>query len=178
MKTSRLVLAAAAVVAAAALLGGCKRARPEAGFYASKKFGFSIRFPKGWDAKDGEMKSAVTATSPAAGAGESGRLRASVSVEDLPESLGLEKYFALYMSNLSLVLPPGEEPEVGDAALGGLQAKRVVYNMLIGKIRSRQVAYVLAEGKRGYILTCGAPPDAFDEAEPEFRKIAESLRVE
>ena len=177
MKRSGVVLVAGAVVASA-LAAGCSRAPSEAGRYESRKFGFSIVLPDGWKTDPQAVGSAVTAFSPAEGPDDRYRENVGVDVQDVPEAIDLEKYFEAYMANLAPYLPPGEEPEIGEADLGGRPARRVAYHMLIGKVRTRNVVYVLVEGRRAYTITCVAAPEAFEAYEAEFRRIAESFRVE
>ena len=177
-RTRFVALAVVGMAFLPALLAGCTSQPPEPGRYYKKQDGFSIRFPESWEQKENVMGTVVMALSPPEGADDAFRENVNVAVESLPTPMDLEKYLELSMANLKNLFSAGQEPEVSDAALGGGQAKRIVYQTTMGQVHVKGMLCLAVKGRRGYTVTCSATPETFDAYKEPFEKIVETFRFE
>ena len=152
-------------------------APPEPGRYYAQADGFSIRFPADWGQKENVMGTRVVAMSLQE-PGDTFRENVNVVVEDLPSPMDVETYAALSLKNLSRLLSAGEQPDVADAELGGVAAKRVIYETVMGQLRVKGMVILAVRGRRGYAVTCSATPETFDAFRPTFDEIAGTFRFE
>jgi len=180
MSKKRLSVSLLVGIAAWVLLGGAPRATPaeEPDRYTNKEKGFSIKFPADWERKEGMMGTAVLALSPQEGTADQFRVNVNVTIEDLPKTLSLDEYVAAALGALRKVLTDLEEHENSAMNVAGTPAKRLIFSHRMGAIKVKAMQCVLVKGTRGYVITCSAAPDQFDNYRPKFDEIVQSFRFE
>ena len=170
------VLAISALMVFGLALNGCSRR--EAGRYYSKDKGFSIRFPDKWETKEGFMGTTILAVSAQEGPADTFRENVNVYVEELPRVYSLEEYWQLSLTNLRKLMTDFKEYDSGKATIGGEEATWLIYSFRMGTVKTKVIVYALVKGRRGYVITCSAGPDKFDEYKTTLEEIAESFKFE
>jgi hypothetical protein len=149
----------------------------EPGRYSNKPDGFSVVFPPDWEQKENMMGSKVAAMSPLQ-PGDTFRENVNVVVENLTSPMDVETYSALNLTNLSRLMPAGAQPDVADAELGGVAAKRIIYETVMGQVRIKGMMILAVQGRHGYAVACSATPETFDAFRPTFDEIVGTFRFE
>ena len=168
------VSAGVVVVLAVVLAGviGCAKAKEPGRYYSDKSF--SIRFPDGWELKEGFMGVVVAAMSPPEAPGDKIGGNVMVKMENIPPGTTLADYVTVSLSNMKKMLTDFEVVEPVDATLGGVAAKGFVYRFRVGEVKLEALVYFLVKSDQGYGLTFGASPENFEKYRPQFEQIAKT----
>jgi hypothetical protein len=184
-RTAKVITAAALALAVLAWTAHCATApeaqpagteKPAAKTFQSAEKGFSITFPADWEIKP-NPPTIVSASRPAA-PGDTFRENVNVCVEALPRPLTPDEYVDAAIALLKKTFPGTAEVERGKVALGGADARYIVYTFKIGALQLKNLAYSVPRGLTCFVITCTATPDTFDKYRPAFEEIANSLKME
>ena len=185
-KRIRLSLAAmiaplAAAMALATAMGICladcssKPAKP--GQYTSKKDGFTITAPKSWGKAEGVMGATVAFLEPQAEPSDAFRENVNVVVEKLPAGMGLDGYLKASDQNMAKMLTDYVEVSSARVKLGENDAQRIVYRHRAGIYNLKCLLYLVVHGGRGYVLTCTAIVDEYEDHEPVFEDTCKTFQT-
>jgi len=176
LKRKSTVLLVAMLIVLVAGVSACSSREP--GRYYNDDKDFSLKFPDGWEAKEGLIGTTVMGFSPMENASDSFRENVNVVVEELPQPMSLESYTSLNLGNMQKLLTDFQILDRGQTTINETDAKWFVYSQRTGSIRSKILQYFMVKDKRGYVVTGGAAPDTFSQYRPEFEKIAQTFRFE
>jgi len=187
-----LLLAALLIIGALSGCGSSPTGPTSPVTYSFKEQGFSIRFPKNWEIKEGyrlgpDISLVVTATSPLDSPTDEFRERVSVIVEELPSSLRLEEYAVRVPLSLLVFKFPDyrehnpirwEEEIIPTSKYVAARHFYYYYEEIPGRVDiSRGLVstiVILTNGNRGYAIIYNrckitAFPNMFDEIVKSFR---------
>ena len=175
MKRQRMVWVVA--VATMVLAGGCSRqSRP--GEYRTREHGFGIIPPAGWETQEGTGMPGVAFLSPPQGPGDMFRENVNVVVEKLPSAMTTEEYAKACSDMMAIGMTDFRSVSETAVEVNGRTAMRYVSTYRVGSNDIKAISYLTAKGKKGYVITCTALPNSFDEFEKTFEECCRTFMVD
>lgn len=140
---------------------------------------FHLEPPLGWTPQHDVGSLQLLLVAPSDGSSDSFRENVNVVEDGVPPGTTLDAYEEQSRSALASDVAEFAEVEAAvGVRLGGVPARRTVYEHIYGGRRLRVLAYCLVAGERAYVLTGTAPADGFDSYVGTFARVAESFRLE
>jgi hypothetical protein len=167
---------AVGIIVLIALFSSCSEKDPDR--YYNDKDDFSIKFPKEWENKEGFMGTAVISLSLKEGNADQFRENVNVVVEQLPREMSLDEYVDASIPNLAKVITDFRENEKGITTINDHDARWLVYSGRMGMINLKCIQYYMVDGKRGYVITCSATSESYDNYRRTFDDVATSFEFE
>lgn len=174
---SSLAAAMALATTIGLCLAGCSSKPPLPGQYTNKKDGFTITAPASWEKAEGKMGTVVLFLEPQAGASDTFRENVNVVVEKLPAGMGLDGYVKLSDENMVKIVTDLSEVSSARVKLGKSDAQRIVFKHRMGIYNLKVLIYLVVHGGRGYILTCTAAVDEYEDHEATFEKTCKTFQT-
>jgi len=168
------VVTLAGVVALGFAMSGCGAKEP--GRFYHK--GVSIKLPDDWEKQKDVMGAAIAAVSPLESADDAFRENVNVIAAGLPAAWSAAEFASQNIAHMQKLLTDFEEQDRGQASIDGKEARWFVYNHRMGTVKIRALAYFVAHGRRGAVITCSAAPETFDSHRTQFEEIAGTFRFE
>jgi hypothetical protein len=150
----------------------------EPGRYYNKDKGFSIKFPNGWEKREGYMGLTVIALSPQESPSDQFRENVNIVDEELPETMSLETYFQINLDNMPKLLTNFQAYESGRLTLGNADSRWLIYGYRMGTTSIKGLVYVLVKGNRGYAITGTATSGSFANYRSIFEETSQSFSFE
>ena len=150
--------------------------RDDPGFYRNDEHGFSIRFPGDWHISEGFMGTTVNGLRPMQGLNffqES----VAVTVGELDAPLPFQEFFTRELAIMKADRKNFEPDLPTETALGTQHAVRLVYEHEVMVFDLKAVAYFFTAGKKGYVITCTARPDSFEDFLEQFESVAGTFEL-
>ncbi len=150
--------------------------RDDPGFYRNDEHGFSIRFPLDWQISEGFMGTTVIGLRPMQGLNffqES----VAVTVGELDAPLPFQEFFTRELAIMKADRKNFEPDLPTETALGTQHAVRLVYEHEVMVFDLKAVAYFFTAGKKGYVITCTARPDSFEDFLEQFESVAGTFEL-
>ncbi len=164
------------ILALTLLLAGCSSKQPDR--YYNSKDDFSIKFPKGWENKEGFMRTDIISLSPKTNAKDQFRENVNVVVEQLPDGMNLSKYFDANLPKLSNVIQNFQEIDAGTAIINDNEAEWLIYTGNIGTSNLKSKQYYMVYNGKGYVITCTATPETYNNYKNIFDETVQSFQFE
>ena len=140
---------------------------------------FRLSTPADWDVRRDVKESVrLIALAPLDGPDDPFRENLNVTIQDVPEATSLEAYYDDVFAEIATSIPSFQEVETRNTRIGGVPAKRLVYEYTFNGRPFRVITYVLLGGDRGYFLTGTALASTFDAYAETFEQIAGSFELE
>ena len=143
--------------------------------FTSPKGDYSITFPDTWKMEQGFMNTDVMASAPLKGEKDKFRDNVIVGSVDMETPVTLEEYYRAGRAGLEKQLQNFRFLRSGRTTIAGVPARWIKYRHAFGKTRAEVIQYLFIKGKRSYVITCTAEPEAFEEMEAEFKRIVRSF---
>jgi serine/threonine-protein kinase len=137
----------------------------------------SIRFPKGWEVKQGAYGTKVMGLSPLSHDADNFAENVNVCEERVGRRMTLEKYRDLSYENMQEKLTQFEMLDEGVTELGGRKARWIVYSHVYSGLAMKVKAFLLIVGRWAFVITCTATPDTFDAYAGTFDAVAETFTM-
>lgn len=150
--------------------------RDDPGFYRNDEHGFSIRFPADWQISEGFMGTTVIGLRPMQGLNffqES----VAVTVGELDAPLPFQEFFTRELATMKADRKSFGHESPTETTLGAEAAVRMIYEHEIMVFDLKAIAYFVTAGKKGYVITCTARPDSFEDFLEQFESIAGTFEV-
>jgi len=158
------------------LLLGCGGSGTEG--YRNEKYGFSIRFPEGWEVKEGFMGTAVLCRSPKESSTDEFSENINIVVEQLSGVKSLNEYYQKSLAGAKTLMDEFRLIESKDVKLSGRNAKRIIYSAKMGGDEMKYLLYLIKEGDRGFAITCSALADTFSHYLDKFEESIRTFRID
>ena len=176
------MLALAAVVLAGLAVAGCQGGpeSPKAQTFTSQAEGYSITYPGDWRQFKGGPTSDFSAI-PLDQTDLSGVFdNLLVHTEMLKDPLTLDEYFGIKTAVMAKVPEELEfkELERGQATIGGMPAKKIVYTLKMDDTPVTSVAYFVVSGSRGYTVLATIATARFAARKAALDEMVNSLKLE
>ena len=139
---------------------------------------FRLSVPGDWDVRQDVKSVRLIALAPLDGPDDPFRENLNVTIQDVPEATSLEAYYDDVFAEIATSIPSFQEVETRNTRIGGVPAKRLVYEYTFNGRPFRVITYVLLGGDRGYFLTGTALASTFDAYAETFEQIAETFELE
>jgi hypothetical protein len=165
----------------AIIIAGCTGEHlPDTGRYHNNEMCFSIEFHQGWEVieGDGYEYALVEAVSPWDGDDDQFAEHISVDVEDLSAGTDLDAYHAETVEAQAEVIPGFYVEEQGNATIGGMPARYVVFAFESEGYPMTAIGYTLVDNGRGYLIAGLAQAHKFVLYRDVFQKTAASFRID
>jgi len=158
---------------------GCGSKEP--GRYYDKDFGFSIKFPEGWEVTvgDGRQEPLVMASGLWENDDDIVCEWMTVDVNRLDyDGMTLQEYYNVIEINSEKQYAHYQEIEKGDTVISGKQAiwSIATYTIIEGEMLN--LTYFLVKGEYGYMISCNTEPDKLAMYKSRFVNSALSFRFE
>jgi hypothetical protein len=139
---------------------------------------FSIAFPSNWAIKRNQMGAALIGIAPLAHPADTFAPNVNVNVVDNSSGLDLDQFYSRqFDANAALrILRDFSMIQQGDATIGSRPVKQVVYVHRTPTHSLKVLAYLVLAGATGYVITCSATVDRFEEYLPTFEAICACFR--
>jgi len=140
---------------------------------------FDITYPPDWEAPAVSVPEMVRSmrSSPADSPDDRFRENVNVVVESLPHSMSVEEYQSAMEPMMKMSLVDFKRIDRKSVTLGGVHARRDVYEHSMNGNKLKVLAYTLTSGKYGYVITCTAMPGTYDSFEPKFEAICATFTL-
>lgn len=147
--------------------------------YTDTTLGFSIDFPADWETQTNQFNVPVISFSPLAGPTDTLRENINVVSEPLPQPMLAEQYYQANIANMSRVLQNFQVIEKAATQLGSASAIRVVATYSVGQITARALTFFVVNplGNKGYVVTCTATNETFNQFLSVFQQTAMTFRL-
>lgn len=139
---------------------------------------FRLSAPSDWTVREDVRSVRLIALAPSDVPDDPFRENLNVTTQDVPEAISLDAFFDRIFAELVTSIPGFREVETRNVRIGGMPAKRLVYEYTFKQQPFRVLTYVLLDGDQGYFLTGTALAGAFDAYAEAFEQIASSFRLE
>ena len=137
---------------------------------------FRLSAPADWEVRRDVRAVQLIALSPQDGPDDPFRENVNVTTQDAPEGATLDAFYDEAFAEIAKNTIGFSEIETRNVRLGGVPAKRLVYEYPFGERAFRVLTYVLLDGDHGYFLTGTALVEQYDDYAGTFEQIAESFR--
>ncbi len=158
-------------------LTACSSKPAKPGQYTSNRDAFTITAPASWEKAEGVMGSTVVFLEPQAGATDTFRENVNVVAEKLPAGMGLDGYLKASDENAAKLMTDFSEVSSTRVKLGENDAQRIVYQHRMGVYNLKCLLYLVVHGGRGYVLTCTAIVDEYEDHEPVFEDTCKTFQT-
>jgi hypothetical protein len=149
---------------------------PVPGAYQNGEHHFAIRFPDGWELREGFMGTTAIGLRPKESFLSLFRETVAVTVEELDRELTRDEFFEKVLAWRKKNMTNFEHQEPERARLGSLDAIRLVYtHTYIFDIKA--LDYFIPVGKKGYIVTCSARPGTFQDFVDRFEEVCKTFMI-
>jgi eukaryotic-like serine/threonine-protein kinase len=145
--------------------------------YTNTAQGFSIRYPQGWEKREGALGTAVLLLSPREGTSDEFQENVNVLVQKVPDKMSLEEYSKLSIEQAPKLITGFRLLDQGSTTLGESPAHRIHYRGEQGAfhLEWEQVWSVL-EGQ-AFIITYTAERDRYQMYRPTAEAMIASFRL-
>jgi hypothetical protein len=165
----------------AIIVAGCSNDDiADRGTYHNAEMCFSMEFHPGWEIVEGDgyEYALVEAVSPWDGDDDEFAEHMSVDVEDIQGGTDLDAYHAETVEAQAEAIPGFHVEEEGRLAIGGLQARYVVFGFEMDGYPMTAIGYTMVKDGRGYLIAGLAESHKFILYRDVFQKTAESFRID
>ncbi|MGI9175661.1 MAG: DcrB-related protein [Rhodothermales bacterium] len=138
---------------------------------------FRLAAPSDWTVREDVRSVHLIALSPQDGPDDPFRENLNVTTQDVPEGATLDAFYDDAFAEIAKSTIGFSEIETRNVRIGGVPAKRLVYEYPFGQRAFRVLTYVLLDGDQGYFLTGTALAEQYDHYAATFEQIAESFRL-
>ncbi len=124
----------------------------------------------GWEEKRSQMLTDRMWLSPLEGSGDAFRENLSVTVEDIPADMNLDKYIQNSMEDLSatgISFMANYEP----TNINGFEARVAHISHTIGTFKLVLDSYVILDNNHVYVISCMATEETYEEYRPQFESM-------
>ena len=139
---------------------------------------FRLSAPEGWEVRQDVRTVLLIALASQDGPDDPFRENVNVTTQNVPEGATLDAFYDDAFAEIAQSTIGFSEIETRNVRLGGVPAKRLVYEYPFGARAFRVLTYVLLDGDQGYFLTGTALAEQYDDYAPLFEQIAESFELE
>lgn len=146
--------------------------------FTSREKGFTISLPGGWEQKKDVMGAVIVAISPLEGPKDIFRENVNVVVEDLATPMSSKDYFNNSVRVLKQLFKDFKLEKQGVAKINNRDFHWSMFTHRLGEVKAKVLQYMVVNGKRAYVITCSATPDAFKHYQARFEESAKSFRFE
>ncbi|MFH2139103.1 MAG: hypothetical protein ABII88_11455 [Candidatus Omnitrophota bacterium] len=175
----RIALFILAVMFCVPLLGlnGCTKKEKDPDRFYSSIYGFSIKFPQGWQTTQ-DKDTVVSALSPFEDDQDILQEAVGVIAQNHYLPILLDDWFASVRSEARETILRYREIETGQMVIGDINLKWIKRSYFddIGEIVDK--SYCFVKGNRGYIISCNSQPDKFSKYEKLFEESVKTFRFE
>lgn len=145
--------------------------------FVSKKDGFSIRFPAGWQQAEVQPPAAVLFIEPPTDESDSATENVLVLVQHKSDKAPLDTFAKGYMEGMARRAKVLRVISSERLKLGELEAQRVVVEHKAGELSLKGLVYILVSDKRGYVISCTGEASKFAKYEPIFEDICKTFQT-
>ena len=146
--------------------------------YSNREKGFGITMPGGWEMKRDVMGAVVVAISPLKGPKDVFRENVNVVVEDLNGPMTSKEYYTNSMKVLKQLFKDFKLEKQGVVKIDKHDFHFSVFSHRLGETRAKVLQYMAVNGKRAYVVTCSATPDAYKNYQARFEDTVKSFKFE
>ena len=139
---------------------------------------FRLSTPADWEVRRDVRAVHLIALSPQDGPDDPFRENVNVTAQSVPGGATLDAFYDEAFAEIAKNTIGFSEIETRNVRIGGVAAKRLVYEYPFGQRAFRVLTYVLLEGDQGYFLTGTALAEQYDDYAATFEQIAESFQIE
>jgi hypothetical protein len=164
-----------AVIFLICLLNACSSKDPDR--YYSKKDGFSIKLPMGWETKEEYRGFSVMSFCPQGNSAEQNRSTVSVYVVGMGDSEGLEELFDRGVAKIKPHLT-NFQSEKGYTSIDETDAKWLIFSGDGGTMNLKGKYYYMVHDKQGFVIAYLGIPDNYDRYKRAFEETALSFEFE
>jgi hypothetical protein len=139
---------------------------------------FEIDMPEGWEVQKGLMGTAIMATSAKEGPQDQFQENINITLENVPSSIGLDKYVEISIENAKKMLSDYKTVEQTKVTINGVEFCRIVALYNVGVVSIKGLLYVGIKDGGAYNVTCTASPETYDKFKAAFEKAVKSLKID
>ncbi len=179
-RLKRRLLPVCLILLASLMAGvGCSKPRtPRGGEYYNKKEHFSVIPPAGWEQQEGFMGTVVIFRSPVTHANDDFRENVNVVSAKIPRNTGLTEFVTASVTDMKTELTDFQQLDTSSRTVNGKDTQRFICLYRTGQLDLNILMYLFVDNGRGYVVTCTAPPETFDEYLPTFEETCQSFMTD
>ena len=174
------VLAVAALMLGGLAGGGCTgEPAPTTSIYSNPQEGFSLAFPSDWKKSTSGYGMNLEIQPPGQTDPNVFHDDIFVRVENMPETMAGEDYFAVKVAKGVKNMPDYKEISKGQTKLCGQDAWRLTYSYTNPNYNSQvtSITYFLTSGTRGYMIAANAGSERFAARKAPFEEILWTFKL-
>ena len=106
------------------------------------------------------------------------RENVNVVVEKLPTGINLDRYVKVSNENMLKLMTDYSEASSERVKLDENDAQRIVYQHRMGVFNLKCLLYLVVRNGRGYVLTCTARDNEYENHEATFEKTCKTFKIQ
>lgn len=144
--------------------------------YSDTAENFAIEIPTDWQIRSQYLGTAVMALSPQTDPADTFPENVNVVTEALQLDMSVQEYYDANLVSMKGMLTDLSVSEALPLSLAGTQAIQMTATHTMKGFHAKVLGIFLTHNKKGYVITCTATPQTFDQYKAAFQTIISTFK--